>query len=162
MTFRKGQGSRAAALTDIALTDNLPRDPLSCFDRQHRWIRGDVQSLALLGKYVENSDGELYPNPINSLSKFKIADNVRRALVPVSAFIALLLCIFLPYRYSVWGTAAALSYLIFPFVLSVLTLMKSSGRRFFPMSCREFSGRREVFCTEYLPCFTMRLHPPTR
>ena len=127
----EGTRLRAAALTDIALTDNLPRDPLSCFDRQHRWIRGDVQSLALLGKYVENSDGELYPNPINSLSKFKIADNVRRALVPVSAFIALLLCIFLPYRYSVWGTAAALSYLIFPFVLSVLTLMKSSGRRFF-------------------------------
>ena len=55
----EGTRLRAAALTDIALTDNLPRDPLSCFDRQHRWIRGDVQSLALLGKYVEKSDGEL-------------------------------------------------------------------------------------------------------
>lgn len=126
----EGTRLRAAALTDIALTDDLPRDPLSCFDRQHRWIRGDVQSLSLVGRYVENSDGELYPNPINALSKFKLIDNVRRALVPVSAFAAVILCIFLPYPFSVCGTAIAVSHLIYPFALSVITLIKSSGRRF--------------------------------
>lgn len=127
----EGTRLRAAALTEITLTDALPRDPLSCFERQHRWIRGDVQSLSLLGRYTENAEGELYPNPITFLSKFKIADNVRRALVPVSAFIALLLCIFLPYKYSIIGATLALSYMIFPFILSVTTLIGGSGKRFF-------------------------------
>ena len=127
----EGTRLRAAALTDISLTDNLPKNPLSCLDRQHRWIRGDVQALMFTGKYVQNSKGKLYRNPISNLSKYKIHDNIRRSLVPIAAAAAVLWCIFLPENTASVTLMLALSYLIFPCLISVIFLLKSSGRRFF-------------------------------
>ncbi len=127
----EGSRLRAGAVTDISLTDDLPKSPLSCFDRSHRWIRGDVQALTFAGKYSRDSDGVLRPNPISALSKFKIYDNIRRALVPVSAVCALLLCIFRPSYLSPLIALFALSYLFIPFILSLYTAIKSAKRRFF-------------------------------
>ncbi len=70
---------RAALLSDISLTDSTPATPGAWYDRQHRWIRGDVQALP----YARP--------PLNALSRFKLWDNLRRALVPIAAFAGLLL-----------------------------------------------------------------------
>ncbi len=127
----EGSRLRAGAVTDITLTDDIPKSPLSCFDRSHRWIRGDIQALAFAGKYVKNEEGKQYRNPISPLSVYKIYDNARRALVPISAFIALMLCIFRPRHLSPYISLLAVAYLIIPFFLSLITTVKSTGRRFF-------------------------------
>lgn len=127
----EGSRLRAGAVTDITLTDDIPKSPLSSLDRSHRWIRGDVQALAFAGKYVKDENGKQYRNPISPLSVYKLYDNVRRALVPISAFAALLLCIFRPMHLSPYISLLALSYLVIPFFLSIITTLKSTGRRFF-------------------------------
>ncbi len=127
----EGTRLRAGALTDLSLTDSLPKNPLSYLDRMHRWIRGDVQALLFTGKYVPDSEGKLYPNPISTLSRRKILDNVRRALVPVFSALALLLSTFLPEPFGAAAEVLALLPLLFPCLLSVFFLIKSAGRRFF-------------------------------
>ena len=127
----EGTRLRAAALTDLSLTDNLPKNPLSCFDRQHRWIRGDVQSLMFAGRYLPDSTGKRCRNPITSLSRFKLWDNLRRALVPLFAALSLLAAVFLPPKTAAAVLIAALSYLLFPFLLSLLLLFRYAGRRFY-------------------------------
>ena len=127
----EGSRLRAGAVTDITLTDDIPKSPMSHFDRSHRWIRGDVQALAFAGKYCKDENGRQYKNPISRLSVYKIYDNVRRALVPVFAFAALLLCVFRPPHLSPYIALLALSYLIIPFFLSLISTLGSTGRRFF-------------------------------
>ena len=127
----EGSRLRAGAVTDITLTDDIPKSPLSSFDRSHRWIRGDVQALAFAGKYCKDENGKQYRNPISPLSVYKIYDNVRRALVPISAFAALILCIFRPSHLSPYISLLALAYLVIPFFLSIISTLKSTGRRFF-------------------------------
>ena len=122
---------RAGAVNDISLTDDLPKSPLSCFERSHRWLRGDVQALAFAGKYHRNSEGKIVKNPISALSRFKIYDNIRRGLTPVFSVCALLLCIFRPDYVSPYIALFALSYLFLPFILSIVTVIRTSRRRFF-------------------------------
>ncbi len=127
----EGTRLRAAALTDISLTDNLPKNPLSCFDRQHRWIRGDIQSLPFALRRVQNRDGGYMKNPISVLSRYKIFDNLRRALVPTAASISVIFCIFLPESIADITFITAISHLIFPCIMSIIFLIGKSGRRFF-------------------------------
>ncbi len=127
----EGSRLRAGAVTDIVLTDDLPKNPLSCFERSHRWVRGDVQALAFAGKYVRDENGNRYLNPISRLSTFKIIDNLRRALTPISALAALLLCIFRPPEISPLTAVFALSYIFIPFLLSLGASARGAGRRYF-------------------------------
>ncbi len=127
----EGTRLRAGALTDLPLTDDLPGSPLTCLDRSHRWIRGDIQALAFAGRLVPDSNGALYRNPISKLSKFKIYDNVRRTFVPISAILTILLCLFAPTDIATPSLFLALSYLLLPCFLSMIRLIRFSGRRFF-------------------------------
>ena len=136
----EGSYLRAGALTDISLTDDLPKSPLSCFERSHRWLRGDVQNLAFIGKYHLNAENEYTVNPLNALSKYKIADNVLRGLCPIFSVSALLLCIFRPPYVSPLTFLFALSYLIIPFVLTSLTALRYSKSRFFSYLIPEILG----------------------
>ncbi|MBK5201154.1 MAG: hypothetical protein JJE21_06440 [Spirochaetaceae bacterium] len=63
------------------ILDNFPNTFLSYAKREQRWLRGDWQLLPWLFKR----------NNFNRLSKWKIFDNLRRSLVPVSSLIFLLL-----------------------------------------------------------------------
>ncbi|MDP4153183.1 MAG: hypothetical protein Q8865_07090, partial [Bacillota bacterium] len=76
---------RTGIAGDIELTDSFPSTPSAYFDRNHRWIRGDIQNLAFIFK-----KGKVYFSP---LSKWKIADNARRELTPAISVIALIWCI---------------------------------------------------------------------
>ena len=53
-------------------------------------MRGDWQIVAWLWGHVHDSDGRRVRNPISTLSRWKLIDNLRRSLVPV-ALLALLL-----------------------------------------------------------------------
>ena len=76
---------------DLELTDGFPGSLLSYYERQHRWIRGDWQTLPWLLPRVRNEAGEWEHSPMSPLSKWKILENLRRSLLPPAVFFALFL-----------------------------------------------------------------------
>ncbi|NGP76550.1 glycosyltransferase 36 [Balneolaceae bacterium YR4-1] len=105
---------RAALVTDIELFDDYPSTYLSFSRRNHRWIRGDWQIAQWLFSRVPAQGLEKDKNPINSISKWKIFDNLRRSLNPFFILVFLLAdWLFLPGSPLI-GTIAALGIIAFP------------------------------------------------
>ncbi len=101
----EGVHVRVGLASDIELLDFFPRDYLVYSGRQHRWTRGDWQIIDWLLPQVPMGQGERVANPLSLLSRWKIADNLRRSLFPV-AFVAMLL---VAWFFSPAGAAAAVS-----------------------------------------------------
>lgn len=84
---------RCAFSSGIVLMDSFPSGIAAYARREHRWIRGDWQLLPWL----------FLASPINPLSRWKILDNMRRSLIPVSQMLLLCICtIFLPKSFFLW------------------------------------------------------------
>jgi cellobiose phosphorylase len=77
--------------SNICLFDIHPKDYLSWSKRQHRWMRGDWQIIDWLFPTVPSSQGKTEPNPLSSMDRWKIFDNLRRALLPVALLLLLAL-----------------------------------------------------------------------
>ena len=73
-------------MSDVAVVDGFPSSVYAYFKRMHRWLRGDWQIVYWLGG--KTPEGK--PNPIGHLSKYKIADNLRRALLAPAELLAVL------------------------------------------------------------------------
>ena len=87
----EGSYLRAALATDILLLDGYPAKYNSFMTRLCRWTRGDWQIARWLGKSIIDKNGAKIENPLGTLSKFKILDNLRRSLIPLAALISILL-----------------------------------------------------------------------
>ncbi len=74
--------TRCAFQSDTVLLDNYPSSTESFMRREHRWIRGDWQLLPWLFRKT----------PINLLSKWKIADNIRRSVCDISELAFIFVC----------------------------------------------------------------------
>ena len=85
----EGSYLRAGLATDIELIDGYPSKYNSYALRAHRWVRGDWQIMPWLFNRVRNRANEKVKNPINSISKWKILDNLRRSLT--ASFMLLLI-----------------------------------------------------------------------
>ena len=105
----EGSYLHAGLLGDVELTDGFPCKVNSYFARLHRWVRGDWQLLPWLFPTVPAWDGGREKNPLPALARWKIADNLRRSLSPVSTLLALVLGICLSGR--VFAAAAAVAVL---------------------------------------------------
>lgn len=103
----EGAYLHAGLLEDVELTDGYPYKVTSYFSRLHRWIRGDWQLLPWLRSWVRNERGERAENPISSVDKWKLFDNLRRSVSPIFTLLAIFLgmCQSAP----VLGAAAALA-----------------------------------------------------
>ncbi len=66
-------------MSDIVLLDGFPKKYIPYMHRNHRWIRGDIQ----ITKWLKEKS-------LNSISKFKIFDNIRRSLLNISVLNLLL------------------------------------------------------------------------
>lgn len=75
----EGSYLRCGLASDVEIIDGFPERVNSYMIRQQRWTRGDWQIIRWLWK-----------GPLNSLSKYKIFDNLRRSLVDVLTFILML------------------------------------------------------------------------
>ena len=94
--------ARSALVTDVDLIEEHPASYAVEASRRHRWIRGDWQLVGWLLPRVPGpsqadataeSDGvttQRQPNPLSSLSLWKIVDNLRRSLVSPSLLLLLL------------------------------------------------------------------------
>lgn len=74
--------ARSALVSDVDLIEEHPESYAIDVSRRHRWIRGDWQLLAWLLPSVPGPEGALRQrNPLSTLSRWKIFDNLRRSLV---------------------------------------------------------------------------------
>ncbi len=105
---------RSALLTDVVLYEDFPSSYAADVTRRHRWMRGDWQIAAWVMPRVPGQANKRGSNPISALSRWKIFDNLRRSLVPVSMLATLLVA---------WLFATpAVALMLALFVLSVITL----------------------------------------
>ena len=81
---------RSGLISDVEVFEDHPASYLADVSRHHRWIRGDWQIASWLLPWVPVGDGRLQRNPLSALSLWKIADNLRRSLVPVALLLLLL------------------------------------------------------------------------
>ncbi len=83
----EGCYARAGLVSDVALVEDQPASLLADRARRHRWMRGDWQIAAWLMPWVRDAAGRRQPNPLGLLARWKILDNLRRALVPPAVLV---------------------------------------------------------------------------
>ncbi|HEX8834067.1 MAG TPA: hypothetical protein VF719_07690, partial [Abditibacteriaceae bacterium] len=86
----EGSHIRVGLATDIELFDQFPSNYLAYAKRQHRWIRGDWQISPWLRRTVPHSSGQRESNVLSALNRWKVFDNLRRSLFPITALLLLL------------------------------------------------------------------------
>ena len=91
----EGCYARAGLVSDVALVEDQPASLLADRARRHRWMRGDWQIAAWLMPWVRDGAGRMVRNHLSLLARWKILDNLRRALVPpaVLALVVIDLCL---------------------------------------------------------------------
>lgn len=90
--------ARTAFSSTAKIMDNFPNSVLSFAKREHRWLRGDWQLLPWLFM-KKTRDGR----SLCALSKWKIFDNLRRSLVPLSKTLFVLFNLaWMPKAYYLW------------------------------------------------------------
>ena len=109
----EGCYARSGLLSDVQLYEEYPSRYAADVSRRHRWIRGDWQIAQWLLPRVPGPDGRLCTNPLTLLSRWKIADNLRRSLVP-AALTLLLLLAWLVWPSAWFPTAAVLGVVLIP------------------------------------------------
>jgi len=77
----EGAYARAGLVTDTEVIDDYPSHYSAYSRRKHRWMRGDWQILQWMFSRVPEELGQLVPNPISYISRWKLFDNLRRSLV---------------------------------------------------------------------------------
>ena len=85
----EGNYIRCGFINDLDLYDDYPSKFLNDKIRQHRWVRGDWQIMPWLLNRTRNEKNKKEPNPIGTIGKYKIFDNLRRSLVPIFTFLIL-------------------------------------------------------------------------
>lgn len=81
-------------ISDVELTDGFPTTPASWYARQERWIRGDWQAAHWLRQRVMDGRGRRVINRLSDGDKWKLLDNLRRSIVPVFSFAAIIIGLF--------------------------------------------------------------------
>ncbi len=86
----EGCYARSGLMTDVQLYEEYPLRYDTDMQRRHRWIRGDWQIGKWVLPFVPGHDRKLHKNPLSIFSKWKIFDNIRRSLIPLSLLLLLL------------------------------------------------------------------------
>jgi cyclic beta-1,2-glucan synthetase len=127
----EGSYTRAGLLSDVEVIDDYPSHVSAYSRRKHRWVRGDWQIIRWLLPQVPDRAGNMVHNPLNSISRWKIVDNIRRSLTEFGFFV-MLLCgwMVLPGKALYWtlATVVAISLPVYiSFVVSVIKAMRLPG-----------------------------------
>jgi cyclic beta-1,2-glucan synthetase len=135
----EGSYARAGLVTDIEIIDDYPSHYSAHTRRKHRWVRGDWQIAQWLFGRVPDESGKYTPNPISTVSRWKILDNLRRSLVEPVTFLLFLLGWFVLPGGALYWTIAGLVLLLLPVFVQ---LAFNLGRALLKLS---FVGAREGF-----------------
>ncbi|HEX7158024.1 MAG TPA: glucoamylase family protein [Edaphobacter sp.] len=110
----EGAYVRAGLVSDIEVIDDYPSHYSAHTRRKHRWVRGDWQIMRWLFSPVPDEAGQMAANPISTISRWKILDNLRRSLIePITFLLFVFGWFFLPGGALYW-TATVLLLLLLP------------------------------------------------
>ncbi len=115
----EGCYARSGLLSDVQLYEEYPSTYGADIARRHRWIRGDWQLAGWLLPFVPGPDGRRARNPLSALSLWKIADNLRRSLVPAALTAILVLAWTVLPRAWLW-TLAVIAILALPAICTIV------------------------------------------
>ena len=109
----EGCFARCGSCPDITLTETLPSTAVTDSKRRHRWIRGDWQSAPWALPIAPTKTGLWQRNPLPWLARWRVFENIRRAMWPIACFslLFLLSCLDPAAGVGVWGLLA-LIYLV--------------------------------------------------
>jgi cyclic beta-1,2-glucan synthetase len=102
----EGVHARAGLVSDIELLDDYPSQFSAHCRRRHRWMRGDWQILRWLLNRVPDFRHQLVDNPLSTISRWKILDNLRRTLVEPAMLVLLLVSWFVLPAPGLWTLTA--------------------------------------------------------
>ena len=114
----EGCYARSGFLSDVQLYEEYPPSYYADMQRRRRWIRGDWQILRWLFPLVPAPDKNYRNNPLSTLSRWKIFDNIRRSLV-APGLVLLLLYGWLFSSGNFWTIAVA-GIIIIPSIIKLL------------------------------------------
>ncbi len=92
----EGSYTRCGLVSDVQLLEEYPAKYIDDLKRRSRWVRGDWQVAAWLLPWIPGPNNKFQKNALNTLGKWKIADNLRRSIVPI----ALVLLLFFSLLYA--------------------------------------------------------------
>jgi cyclic beta-1,2-glucan glucanotransferase len=115
----EGCYARSGLLSDVQLYEDYPATYEADVARRHRWIRGDWQIARWILPRAPGPEHRPLKNPLSPLSRWKIVDNLRRSLVPVS-LVLLLLFIWLRLPPAWVWTLATLAIIFLPILAGFL------------------------------------------
>ena len=113
----EGCYARSGLITDVQLYEEYPNRYSADMQRRHRWIRGDWQIANWMLPFVPGPNKKILRNPLSLLSKWKIADNIRRSLIPQALLLLLLYGWIISSMPLFWTMAVSLIVLL-PSVIS--------------------------------------------
>lgn len=117
----EGSFARAALVSDIEIVEDYPSRYAVYCRRKHRWARGDWQTAPWIFPRVADRFGRDMPNALEIISRWKILDNLRRAVYePVMLALLVAGWLFLP-RGPVFWTGAALVVVLLPSFLQLMS-----------------------------------------
>ncbi|NEW82973.1 MAG: cyclic beta 1-2 glucan synthetase, partial [Mariniphaga sp.] len=86
----EGCYTRSGLISDVLLYEESPAQYEAEVKRRYRWIRGDWQISSWILPFVEGFKGRLIRNKLSAISRWKIYDNLRRSLLPLTLLLILL------------------------------------------------------------------------
>ncbi len=123
----EGCYARSGLLSDVQLYEDYPACYSADVNRRYRWIRGDWQIAQWLLPQVPGLDGALRKNPLSALSRWKLADNLRRSLAPAALTLLFVLGWTVMESPGFW-TVAILGILLIPaLATSLLNVLRKPG-----------------------------------
>lgn len=135
----EGAYARAGLATDVEVIDDYPSHYSAYTRRKHRWVRGDWQIVQWLFARVPDESGRYVRNPISTISRWKIFDNLRRSLVePLTMALLVAGWLGLPGGPLYW----TLTTLLLMFLPTFVQLIFSTGRA---MASEQQGAMREAF-----------------
>jgi len=127
----EGSYVRTGFLSNVKLHEQ-PVNYWAEMKRRERWIRGDWQIASWLFSSVPGFYQKRISNPLSALSRWKIFDNLRHSLVPISLLI-LIIC-----GWFIWKEPLKVTLLVFLIALSpsislwICKLFETPGKLFSP------------------------------
>ena len=119
----EGLFARAAVASDVEVVEPSPDRYDVVAAREHRWARGDWQLLPWLRPALGVAAPERAALRVSALGRWKLIDNLRRTLVPLSTLAALVAGWLLPSPYGALWTALVVAGLgvgpLLPIVMTV-------------------------------------------
>jgi hypothetical protein len=147
----EGAYIRVGFASGIELLDQFPENYEVYAKREHRWIRGDWQIVDWLLPQVPNGLNKKEINTLSYMNRWKIFDNLRRSLLPVSLFFLIVLTCLLLADYIFWTSFAWVLLFIPSFAMMLFHLFAPKMELVLPSDQIKNSVLKNIVMASLLP-----------